>query len=455
MIDFPEAINNPYIDMNERLTALRSFHQTEQLNGNFPKKSEEINNHIHTVYSFSPYTPSMAALQARKSGLAAAGSVDHDSIGAAMEMLEACAILGIGSCVGFEVRVSFRKGADGKTCPFADRKINNPDSRGIAYMTVQGVPRKAIVRSQEFLSPIREQRLKRTEAMTVSANVLLKEAGFNEIDFQRDICLKSKYAQGGGITERHLLASAARIIIDKYGKGQELVLALKTKLGIIVPVKIEVLLSQADNPHYLFDLLGILKQDFLPKIFIQPDEKECVPAQEIVSFAESSGAISSYAYLGDVGESPTGDKRAEKYEDDYIEELFAELARLKYRAVTYMPPRNTREQLKNVQRLCREMGFMEITGVDINTSRQSFNCPEVLQNEFRHLLDTTWALIAHERLTTVDKRFSLFSDENPLAAINLKERLTLYANLGKRLNLNNPQESACEMAAEIDKGRFI
>ena len=458
MKKYLETINDPNIDMNERLNALRSALQIEPKAGENcrpRKKSEEINNHIHTIYSFSPYTPAMAALQARNAGLAAAGSVDHDSIGAADEMLEACAVLGIGGCVGFETRVSFKTGADGKASPFAERKINNPDSKGFVYMTVQGVRRQSIVQAAEFLNPIREQRLKRTEKMTVSANAVLKDAGFCEIDFQRDVCNMSKYAEGGGITERHLLAAAARIIIDKYGKGSDLVQALKTRLGIAVPVKIESQLSQADNPHYLYDLLGLLKQDFLQKIFIQPDEKECVPAKDVISFAESIGAIPSYAYLGDVGESPTGDKRAEKFEDDYIEELFAELSRLGYRAVTYMPPRNTLEQLTKLQRLCRETGFMEITGVDINTSRQSFNCPEVLKNEFRHLLDTTWALIAHERLATVDKRFGLFSGENPLAALSLKERLVLYAGFGKRLNLNQPQETAAQIAAEMEKGRFI
>ena len=458
MNDFLDLINKPNVNMNERLFALRSALQIELKTGEsscIQKKSEEINNHIHTIYSFSPYTPAMAALKARNSGLAAAGSVDHDSIGAAQEMLEACAILGIGGCVGFEVRVSFKTGADGGISPFADRKINNPDSKGFAYMTVQGVPRQAIDHASQFLMPIREQRLKRTEAMVISANALLREAGFSGIDFQRDVCNMSKFAEGGGITERHLLAAAARIIIDKYGKGSELIQALKTKLGIVVPVKIETQLSQTDNPHYLFDLLGLLKQDFLQKIFIQPDEKECVPAKDVISFAQSIGAIPSYAYLGDVGESPTGDKRAEKFEDDYLEELFAELSRLGYRAVTYMPPRNTLEQLTKLQRLCRENGFMEITGVDINTSRQSFNCPEVLKDEFRHLLDTTWALIAHERLATIDKRYSLFSGENPLASMNLNERLVLYANFGKRFNLNNPQETAAGIAAEIEKGRFL
>jgi hypothetical protein len=98
---------------------------------------------------------------------------------------------------------------------------------------------------------------------------------------------------------------------------------------------------------------------------------------------------------------------------------------------------------------------MEISGVDINNSRQSFNCPEVLKDEYRHLIDTTWALIMHERLTGIDKRFALFSAENPLVSLALEKRLAVYAAAGKKLDLYHPDESAAEIAAEIEKGRIV
>ena len=446
-------INDFSLNSEERLCALKNWNKTA-LNRNLIRNSGEINNHIHTIYSFSPYTPSMAALMAFNAGLEAAGSVDHDSIAAAGEMLDACAVLGIGGCAGFELRVSFKKSADGKPSVFADKKLNNPDSEGLAYMTVQGIPKQSISQAAEFLTPIREERLKRTTAMTVSANVILKEAGIKEIDFQRDIIDNSKYAAGGEITERHLLAAAAEKIILKYGKGRDLTEGLKKKMGITVSPKISTFLEDAKNPHYLYDLLGVLKTEMLPAVFIQPDEKECIPVTDVTSFAVCIGAIPSYAYLGDVGESVTGDKKAEKFEDDFIEELFQGIAGYGFKAVTYMPPRNTIAQLLNVQRLCGKFGFMEISGVDINSSRQSFNCKEVLQDEFRHLISTTWALIAHERLSSVDKRYGLFSCDNPLAALDLEKRLASYASFGRKLNLFSPDETAAKITVEIDKGNY-
>ena len=457
MVQYPPAINDPTLNKAERLAALRSLEEetaVKDSSRSFERSSAEINNHIHTIYSFSPYSPSMAALLARDAGLGAAGSVDHDSIGAAEEMLAACAVLGIGGCVGVELRVSFKTGADGKTSAFASRKMNSPDSTGFAYMTVQGIPRQSIKKAADFLSPLRAERLKRSKAMAVSANALLREAGLSEIDFDRDISARSKYAEGGGITDRHLLAAMAEKIIQKYGKGPELAEGLKAKMGVSVSPKLGALLSDPANPHYLYDLLGVLKAEFLPGIFIQPDENECIPAERVIAFVKSIAAIPAYPYLGDVAESPTGDKKAEKFEDDYIEELFAEISRLGYEALAYMPPRNTAEQLRNLRRLASEWGLMEISGVDINSSRQSFNCPEVLLPESRHLLDTTWALIAHERLASVDERYGLFSEKNPIASMGLPGRIDFYAKLGKKLDLYNPDESAAGLAEEIEKGRY-
>ncbi|MDR2053327.1 MAG: PHP domain-containing protein [Treponema sp.] len=447
MKDYERIINDPVRSAEERLEALKAL-ETERGAGKTPKTGE-INNHIHTIYSFSPYTPAMAALKSRDAGLEAAGSVDHDSAGAAEEMLAACGILGIGGCVGFEVRVSFKNDPSGNDGPLGDKKLNNPDSEGIAYMTVQGIPRQAIPKAAEFLAPIRAERLRRTKRMAENANVLLREAGLEEIDFDRDIREKSCYDRGGEVTERHLLAAAAEKLIARYGRSPALSEGLKAGFGVDPGPKIGALLSDPDNPHCLFDLLGVLKSALLPRIFIQGTEAECIPARKMTEFALSIGAIPAYAYLGDVGESPTADKKAEKFEDDFLEILFDELKAMGYRAVTYMPPRNTEEQLRRLRRFCREQGFMEISGVDINSSRQSFNCPKVLEPAFRHLVDTTWALIAHERLATADPRLALFSPENPLSARTLERRLEIYAEKGKKLDPHKSDESAFIMAREI------
>jgi hypothetical protein len=413
----------------------------------------ESNNHVHTIYSFSPYSPSMAALLAREAGLEVAGSVDHDSISASREMVSACALVGIGGVTGCELRVGFREGPEGGRFAFANRKINNPDSAGIAYMTIQGVPAGKVDELSAFLEPIRAARIERTARMAAAASSLLAEAGLEGLDMEADVLGCSKAAEGGGVTERHLLAAVAGKMIGRYGRGPGLVEGLKRDFGIAPAPKLASLLSDAANPMLSYDLLGVLKSGFLGRIFEQPGEEECPPASSVVAFARSIGAIPAYAYLGDVGESPTGDKKAEKFEDDFIEALFDAVKALGYLGVAYMPPRNTAAQLERVRRLCDERGLMQISGVDINSPRQSFNCPELRRPEFANLGDATWALVVHERLSSADPKAGLFSAANPLASLPLEARLAAYAEAGRALDPARPEDPGAVLS-ELMKGRY-
>jgi hypothetical protein len=404
-------------------------------------RSGESNNHIHTCYSFSPYTPAGAALAARRAGLDVAGSVDHDSYAAAGEMRAACAMLGIGAVTGFELRVSLKKAA--RRFPekiarlLTERKLNNPDSTGIIYMTIQGVPAQAGAEVEAFLAPVRHARYERTKRMVERANALLGDIGLPSIDFEKDLVAASKFAEGGTITERHLLAAVSRSILTAVRPGPTLTAWLEGTLGLRLSDSQRRMLSDPANPHLTYDLLGALKAGFLDRIFIQPEE-ECVDVSDAVEFAMRIGAIPAYAYLGDVAESPTGDKKAEKFEDDILDELMPALKEIGFPAITYMPPRNTLAQLERLQRLCERYGFMEISGVDINQPRQSFNCPELRLPAFRHLDDATWAMVAHEAFSAIDRRFGIFSNENPLSRLPIRQRITMFAQAGRRIDLSDP-----------------
>ncbi|MGH0051886.1 MAG: PHP domain-containing protein [Sphaerochaetaceae bacterium] len=392
---------------------------------------EEVNNHVHTTYSFSPYEPSAAAYAAWKAGLGIVGSIDHDSIGAAEEMLSSAQQLGIASTVGFELRASFLD------TPLGDRKLNNPDSIGIAYMCVHGVPKQHIPTVMEFLKPVQKIRNQRNKAQVEALQTLVGPYGF-DLDFTRDVMPLSRFQEGGSITERHILYAMANQTISMFGKGEKLVHFLKKELGISLSGKIQDWLIDPENPHYAYDLLGVYKSNFLPRFFIQPSKEECLDVREVVSFANSIGAIAAYAYLGDVAESVTGDKKAEKFEDMFLEELLDLLVDIGFPAVTYMPPRNTKAQMLRLQKLARERNLMEISGVDINSSRQSMNCPELLEPTARHLVDAAWALGAHEKLASCDETLGLFHQGNPLAEASLEKRLNHYAALGRKMDSRDP-----------------
>ncbi|MDR1898717.1 MAG: PHP domain-containing protein [Treponema sp.] len=420
----PAIINDPEAAPALRLEALERH--AAEIRGELPAFGGEINNHIHTIYSFSPYTPSMAALRAREAGLEAAGSVDHDSYAAAEEMRRACAILRIGCVTGFELRVSFRH------TEFRDRKINSPDSPGIAYMTVQGIPATAAPAVKNFLAPLNAARERRNRRMVEGLNGILAAAGLAPLSYDGDILPLSRHREGGSVTERHILYALSLSLLKQVSPGPELPKYLRDTFGLEVPGRIAALLGDPDNPFCAYDLLGALKSGFGDRIFIQPDETECLPAEKVNAFARSVNAIPSYAYLGDVGDSPTGDKRAEKFEDEYLDALMPRLVEMGFQGVTYMPPRNTGAQLERLHRLCVAAELIEISGVDINSPRQQFNCPEIRRPEFALLIDTTWALAAHETLCAEDPRRGLFHPENPLAEKSLRERIGIYAGIGRK-----------------------
>ena len=418
---------------DERISAAFSAGDQIEKEGLYPDKTDEVNNHIHTSFSFSPYSPSKAAFMARAAGLKAAGSIDHDSIGAAKEMVEACKALGIGSTVGCELRVNFN-GTFLET-----KKLNNPDMLNSGYIVIHGVPHDKIDQTIEWLKPVNEERNLRNRRQIERLNAILPSGVLGQIDFDRDVYPLSEAANNGGITERHICLALVNKIIDRFGKGPAVIDFVKTELGIDIPEKVEAFLGDDANPHYKYDLLGILKSNIVSEFYLEPNERECPHTSWAVDYANSIGAIPAYSYLGDVAESPTGDKKAEKFEDEYLDELFPLVKEIGFKAITYMPPRNTLPQLHRIQELCVQHGFMQISGVDINSSRQVFRCSEIMMPEFSHLIDSTWALIAHEHLASQDSTLSIFSTSGKFSELGLDERLERYAEIGRRMDLRNPE----------------
>ena len=396
---------------------------------------QEINNHVHSTYSFSPYAPAEIPAKAKEAGLGTVGIMDHDSVSGCAEFLEAAKVVGIAATAGCEIRVNM----DGTLVE--GRKTNNPDEPNVSYIAFHGIPRTQFKAVEKFLLPVHEARIARDRKEVKLLNAKLAQLGAPQLDFEKDVMAISEAANGGSITERHILYALSLKLIAAYGKGQKLIDFVEQQMKIPMPGKLKAVLLDLDNPHYAYDLLGVFKSALVPDFFILSGKDECINVRDAVKFANDIGAIPAYAYLGDVGESPTGDKKAEKFEDDYLDALVPELKKIGFKAITYMPPRNTKPQLLRLQKLCQANGLMEISGVDINSSRQEFNCPILLEPEFRHLVDAAWALIAHEKLAAADPKLGLFHPQNPLAAQSLEKRIVRYAEIGRKIDNKKPEEA--------------
>ena len=375
-----EELNVP--DKEQRLANLRRIAAETVFP---PAVPQYINNHIHTTYSFSPYSPTAAVYAARMEGLCTAGIIDHDTIAGAKEFLEAAKIIDMPVTIGMECRVSM------EGTSMADKRTNNPDQIGVSYMTIQSVPHDKIDELLAYFAPYREARNRRNKAMTER----ICEAAGVDLDFERDVLPLSMYADGGSVTERHLMYALAKKLVEQVGKGQPMINKL-SQMGISLSAKQEAQMRDEEYFFYEYDLLGILKSVFVPQVFIDADE-ECPRLPEMVKLCDEIDAYLCYAYLGDVGDSVTGDKKAQKFEDDYLEDVFECLKDAGVKAVTYMPTRNTQAQLERLRGLCDEYGMFQISGEDINSPRQSFVIKAMEDPMFSNLIDATWKLIEHEK----------------------------------------------------------
>ena len=350
-----------------------------------PMVSQYINNHIHTTYSFSPYSPTAAVYAARMEGLCTAGIIDHDSISGAEEFLEAAKLVEMPVTIGMEARVSMAG------TRLEGRRTNNPDQVGVSYMTIQGVPHDKISVLTEFFRPYQAARHERNRKMIEKINALLPGI---DLDYDRDVLPLSMAAENGGVTERHLMYALAIKLVQQVGKGQTMVDKL-VSMGLKLSEKQTAQMMDTEYPFYEYDLLGILKSAFVPQIFIDATD-ECPKLPDMVKLCNDIDAFLCYAYLGDVGDSVTGDKKAQKFEDDYLEDVFECLKEEGVKSVTYMPTRNTPAQLERLRGLCDQYGMFQISGEDINSPRQSFIIRAMENPMFQNLIDATWKLIEHE-----------------------------------------------------------
>ena len=379
-IDILNKLNAPTRD--ERLENLREVLKTAVFP---PMVPQYINNHIHTTYSFSPYSPTAAVYAARAEGLCTAGIIDHDSIAGAREFLAAAKLIGMPVTVGMECRVSMAgTGIEGK-------RTNNPDQAGVSYMTIQSVPHEHIEELNDWFAPYRAARSRRNRKMVENINALLDGI---QLDYDRDVLPLTQAADGGGVTERQLMYALAKKMVQKAGKGQPMVDYLAS-IGLTLSQKQQAQMLDVSYPFYEYDLLGILKAAFVPRIYVDATD-ECPNIRDVVALCERIDALLCYAYLGDVTASVTGDKKAQKFEDDYLDDVIACIKDCGIRAVTYMPTRNTPEQLARLRALCEKNGLFQVSGEDINSPRQSFIIRAMENPMFSNLIDATWKLIEHE-----------------------------------------------------------
>ena len=89
------------------------------------------------------------------------------------------------------------------------------------------------------------------------------------------------------------------------------------------------------------------------------------------------------------------------------------------------------EQLTRVKKLCEAYGFFQISGEDINSPRQSFVCSALRDEAHKNLVESTWALIGHEKAATDNLECGMFTSRTVVRYPDLDERIRVYGEIGK------------------------
>jgi hypothetical protein len=417
-----ESLNDPIREV--RLESLgRLMEAVRRGTLDAPARGNAVNNHIHTTYSFSPYSPTRAVWEAYRAGLRSAGIMDHESICGAREFIEAGKITGVATTIGIECRVDF------SDTRLRGKRINNPDQLGNAYISLHGIPHNHIDAFRAYFEPLILARDRRNRLMTDRINSIIRSAAGFSIDYEQDVLPLSNRRDGGTVTERHLLLALVHQLTQRFGRGEAVLGLLTGSLGLLLDTKAKELVRDAANPFYDYDLLGILKKEMIGSFYV-PATDECPGVADVLAFAGTRGCICAYPYLGDVADSVTGDKRPQKFEDDILDELIALIKELGFTAVTYMPFRNSPAQLSRIMTLCGRHGLLQISGEDINSPRQSFVCAAMRDSRFGHLVDATWALIGHEKAATGNLSDGFFSAATVSKHPDLNERIQHFKAIG-------------------------
>ena len=441
----------------DRLKNLRQLVESNHGGINDVSPGTQVGNHLHTTFSFSPYSPSLAMFLAKLSGLRGVGVVDQDSIGAAEELEEASNVLGMGATLGVQLQVNFEGSA------LAGTQLNSRRGTDVGHIVIHGVPHTELDHVWRFLKPVQDARHARQRKQVQRLNKLLGKQRIKPLDFEKEIAKPSEASVGGSVTGCHAMHVLAERIVRRTKRGRAVSEYLRDEMKLDVPDWMEERLLDAKNPYYLYDLTEFLADELTGEVALSPNKSECVSVEDAVSFANEVGGIPCYMYRG-AAESPdtadaegdsaqgSGDAAApgpQRFEQSHMEQLVPALRGIGFRALSYSPRRNGHAELERLQQLCAEHGLMELSSIRVQSNRTPFVAEELEQDAYRHLTDSAWALIAHEKLSACNPRLGLFAAGNPYYDLALPERIRKYSELGQRIDRYHPERACEELASEL------
>ncbi|MBQ9482024.1 MAG: hypothetical protein IJU84_07675 [Clostridia bacterium] len=371
---------------------------------------------LHSFYSFSPYSPSQAAYTAYKSGLEFAGLTDHDTLSGAAEFVKACNILGMECTVGLQLRARFYEGKG--------RWLNSFYEKDVGFVTIRGIPSGEINALDKEIAAVRADRAARDRQMVEKFNARIKKYGIS-INFDKDVKPLSRYAEGGTITERHILYAFAEKLIQKFGSAEAILSFIKDALKIQVEEEYCIALSDIRSDYYAYDLVNCLKHEI--RFFYIPAD-DLPSARSVAELAHRHGALACYSYVGETRRVYDGEETVIELEQGYLDELMKDLGETGFDAVEYSPVALTAETAERLTLLAKENGMFTLPSSDVNSPRHRMISDVGLPEE---LACNSRAVIGHEKSASYDISDGINTDKSKEKNPELGARLRLYSEIGK------------------------
>lgn len=383
----------------KRLGALKKLKIEPDCQKRLSSSSKSVNLQIHTSYSFSPYTPSMAAYMARKFSLTVAGITDDYTLDGAKEFIKACDILGITYSVGMELRGDFGDG------------YANVALFGIAQKYFKTLEKKTLnlrARQRENVFRTIEAVNKRTEKDGIA------------VSYEKDIRPLMKRANCKVFSSKYVYYAVAEKIIEKFSAGEKTVDYMLSE-GFELTQNEVGLLRDMTNPYYAYDLAQIILENY--QIF--KVKKNYASPEEIISIGHSVGAICAYEYVLRRSSAPITDDELIKMHTA----LVLRLKKLGFDAISFDPTKFSKEVLDNLLKDLEQNEMLALHLSRVEFPRRRFDCNRVEGESDKKMIDSAFAIVGSEMSENSHDGYG-FTNKN--LKLNFAEKLKLFAKIGRK-----------------------
>ena len=389
-----------------RKTALKEIKKREQYDSLLvPNKNlHEINLNVHTDFSFSPYSPTMAAYMAYKNGVKIACACDYGTEYGGTEFIDACNYLGVSAISGFEVTLS-------------------EENKKECLCAIYCITPEAMAKFKPLLSAFREACLQRAKKVCEKINKKLRKYDI-EIDYEKDVYKFVKGRKGATLTLKHVYMAAGKKLQSKFGKGRKLAEFLRTSLCLDIQEGEYNLLCDANNPFYKYDLISTLRHNF------DNIEGGLTPPAfaDYLAVAKEYGAVVAYEYVAPNNwlKNQTESERTLQEFKDMVDSVKSR----GFNAVCISSLNISDDMIVSFTNVLKEKQMIAIFAEKTEYPRSHF--VSVAPRGARPYIEKcAYALLGNNISMNINQVDGLFTQKSVVKCEDFLKRLTMFAQIGR------------------------